>query len=302
MGRVYLARDERSGGKVALKLLTAAFTKEGKERHRLRREARALASVSHPAIVRILDVLENEQDGWLVMEYLEGEQLTVALRRGPLASRQAVAMFGELARALAVVHSQEILHRDLKTDNVMLTPDGVKLLDFGLARWLSSDGSQDSSMSNLTATGRVLGTAHAMSPEQATGESLSPQSDLFSLGMMLYETVTGEHPFRAASRLATLHRLCYSRQVAAHRLEPTVPEVLSELIDRLLEKDPKQRPRDAETVAEALDRLLESRLAAADPEGATRRPIARHDPASLLDKTRLERLQRPSSGDRERRP
>lgn len=246
MGEVWRAWDERLARSVAVKLIRPEASENDVARERFRREARAAAALSHPAIVQIHDLVSSDEGEALVMELVEGEPLSRRIADGPLAIDEAVRLGKEIAEGLAAAHARGLLHRDLKTENVMVTRDGhAKILDFGLAKRLDSEAS-------LTQSAMVVGTFRSMSPEQARGLPLDPRSDLFSLGVLLYETLTGQSPFRGASAPDTLTRICTARQAPVREVRPEVPAALSGLVDRLLEKDPDLRPQSARQVAAAL--------------------------------------------------
>ncbi len=252
MGDVYRAVDERLDRPVAVKHLQPPFARE-----RFQREARVIARLSHPAIVQVYDVIEDQTGGWLVMELIEGRQLSSLIADGPMDLDAALPIFGDLAEALAEAHGKGILHRDLKTENVMVTPAGrAKLLDFGLARWLEPDPHQ-----NLTLDGQIIGTPYAMSPEQAMALDLDHRSDLFSLGALFYETLTGDRPFQGTGIVETLKKVCVEKQRSAQELNPRIPRPLSKLIDRMLEKGAALRPENAGVVAQAI-RLIRSHVGA----------------------------------------
>ncbi len=245
MADVYRAVDERLRRTVAVKHIPPPFARE-----RFRLEAKAVASLNHPAIVQVFDVFEDDSGGWIVMELVEGEQLSSLVADDPMELGVALPIFLDLAEALAEAHGKGILHRDLKTENVMVTPAGrAKLLDFGLARWLEGEDHK------LTLDGQIIGTPHAMSPEQAMSLDLDHRSDLFSLGTLFYEAVTGVRPFQGTGLGETLRMICVERQRPAEELNPGVPSQLSLLIDRMLEKEPDRRPRTARVVAQAIRRL-----------------------------------------------
>ncbi|HKV07980.1 MAG TPA: protein kinase [Thermoanaerobaculia bacterium] len=249
MGEVYKAFDERLDRWVALKLVARSRSGDAVHQERLRREARASARLVHPAVARIYDLLRLE-DGTdcIVMELVEGTPLSDLLRSGPLEVSRAVALAREVAEALAEAHALGIVHRDLKTENVLVTPGGrAKVLDFGIAK--STGGEADAT---LTAEGTVLGTVRAMAPEQAEGLEVDHRADLFALGVLLYEMVTGISPFLGPTVSATLRNVCLARQPPARTKNPRVPAALSSLIDRLLEKGSESRPESATQVAEAL--------------------------------------------------
>ncbi|MEM8930467.1 MAG: protein kinase, partial [Acidobacteriota bacterium] len=245
MGEVFRGFDERLGRAVALKQIRALDTRDSEEiRERFRREARAIARLDHPAIVHVHDWVETDDGDWLVMELVEGNTLREALDQdGPFDPDRAIRVAIAIAGALATAHEAGILHRDLKLENVMLTPDGgVKLLDFGLAKRVGPERGAEPS---LTADGKILGTVSAMSPEQATGDPLDARSDLFALGSLIYRLTSGRSPFSEASPLATLRAIVADRHRPLRTVAPAVPAALSRLVDQLLQKDPFQRPRDA---------------------------------------------------------
>ncbi|HKV09538.1 MAG TPA: protein kinase, partial [Thermoanaerobaculia bacterium] len=256
MGTVWRAWDERLKRAVALK----CFHTQGL-RDRFRREAQSVARLNHPAIVHIYDLLETEDGDWIVMELVEGRTLRGLLRQhGELDLESAVRLGREISEGLAEAHSQGILHRDLKTSNVMVTPAGhAKILDFGLAKEIPLWGASDPEHA-LSAPGLVIGTCHAMSPEQAQGLPVDARSDLFSLGTLLYEILTGEAPFLAETPTASLARVLSLKQRPVQELRPEVPGELSRLVDRLLEKDAALRPESAGEVVEILASLSGSRL------------------------------------------
>src|SRR5436305_5506370 len=202
MGEVYRAYDQRLGRSVAVKLIRPEASGDARARERLRREARAAAGLGHPQVVQVLDIVDLGETEAIVMELVEGESLSQLLRQGPLDVATGVRLGREIVEGLGAAHERGILHRDLKAENVMVTPEGhVKILDFGLAWSLAGD-------SPLTQTDAVIGTYRCMSPEQAQGLPLDQRSDLFSLGVLLYEVLTGQSPFQRPSPLETLTRVC----------------------------------------------------------------------------------------------
>lgn len=238
MGEVYAAYDQRLERRVAVKHLRADKPLSPKAQERFRREAKAAAALSHPSIVQVFDIIEDEADGeWIVMEFVEGESLAQRLLSGPISPVDAIPMGLQVLDGLSYAHQQGFLHRDLKTENVMLGLDGrVKILDLGLAKRLMA------SESSLTADGVVVGTFRAMSPEQARGYELDLRSDLFSFGVLLYEMLTGTSPFRADSSAETLVRICTFQPEELHQLDASIPVELSRLVDQLLAKSPHERP------------------------------------------------------------
>ena len=249
MGEVFLAWDDRLKRRVAIKRIRHDAEMTTQRRERFRREAQAAASLSHPSIVKIYDIAEDGSGDCIVMEYVEGCTLAALLGSGaPLRPGLAARLAREIAEGLEAAHAAGFIHRDLKAENVIVTAAGrAKILDFGLAKPVGpSEGD------SLTADGAVLGTYHAMSPEQARGGEVDARSDLFSLGVLLYEAATGVSPFKADTPVATLTRVCTHQQTPVHELSPDVPGPLSLWIDTLLEKARERRPASA---AEASERL-----------------------------------------------
>lgn len=246
MGTVYKAYDEQLDRWVALKKIHAENAEDARARERLRREARAAASLKHPAIVGIYDILVAQGSDWIVMELVEGDTLAQRLEEGSLDLPHALRLTWEIAEGLSEAHAKGIVHRDLKAENVIVTPGGhAKILDFGLAKKIWHDSSEPT----ISLEGKVLGTVRSMSPEQALGGKLDHRSDLFSLGTLLYEALTGTSPFLAGSPVETLTRVCTFQQPPALELNTELPPELSSLVDQLLEKDPEKRPRNAAQVA-----------------------------------------------------
>jgi TOMM system kinase/cyclase fusion protein len=261
MGVVYRAFDEALQRPLALKHLHPGQTNPAAAQ-RFRREAQAAARLSHPAIIHIYDIIATETGDWIVMELVEGTSLDQKIRDGSLDLRQAVRLGREIAEGLAEAHAHGVIHRDLKASNVMVTVSGhAKILDFGLAKLVHPKDGAD-----LSQTGIVLGTCHAMSPEQLQGLPLDHRSDLFSLGSLLYEMLTGVSPFRGGTMTETLARVCQFQPPPVSRVCPEVPEDLSDLVAWLLGKHPDQRPAGAGEVVRCLD-ALETVVRPADRAG-----------------------------------
>jgi serine/threonine-protein kinase len=259
MGEVWRAWDGRLKRPVAVKHVLPEILDQPGARERFRREAEAGARLTHPAVVQIYDLVESPEGDWLVMELVDGKTLRQLLTAGPLDIRNALQWGSEIAGGLAAAHAQDILHRDLKAGNVMITAAGhAKVLDFGIARSLSPAEPGQPPAQEMTQTGAVVGTSYAMSPEQALGLPLDPRSDLFSLGSLLYEMLTGEAPFRASSDASTLARVCSYRPPQARQLRAEIPTEISALVEQLLEKEPNARPRNASEVAARLEELRPS--------------------------------------------
>lgn len=262
MGAVYRAFDETLQRPVAIKRLLPTLV-DASRVQRFRREARVAARLNHPAIVHIYEIVASPDGDWIVMELVEGKTLDRLLREGRIDLARAVRYAREIAEGLAEAHAHGVVHRDLKAANVMVNAAGrIKILDFGLAKAYDGDVDQD-----ISAPGTVVGTCHAMSPEQAQGLTVDHRSDLFSLGSLLYEMLTGHSPFQAATPSETLARICAYEPEAVTRLEPAVPVELAALAHRLLHKSVAHRPQSSWEVATVLERLERG----GDVEAAMRR-------------------------------
>jgi len=273
MAEVFQAYDERLHRRVAVKHVRPETAYQLGYRTRFRNESSAVARLNHPSIVQVFDVLEGEEGDWIVMEFVDGPTLKDLVSDGPLPIDEALAYGRQVLAGLAEAHGKGILHRDLKPENVMIAPSGhVKILDFGLAKRLFK-GKEEITIS---IPGKIMGTSRSMSPEQAQGLEVDARSDLFSFGVLLYEMVTGDSPFRDETLVRTLKRVCLVRQKPARAVDPRVPAELSDLIDRLLEKEPEGRPGSARQVADELAAIA-TRLEAAGgvglaADGIPRRP------------------------------
>ncbi|HEY4588734.1 MAG TPA: serine/threonine-protein kinase, partial [Thermoanaerobaculia bacterium] len=267
MGEVFLAWDNRLKRRVAIKRIRPDHGPDSVPRQRLLREARAAAGLSHPAIVQVYDLIEDATGDSIVLEYVEGRTLAAILAgTGPLDPVAAVRLTCEIAGGLAAAHAAGIVHRDLQTDNVIVTPAGhAKILDFGLAQMRVRPVDD----AFVTQQGVLLGTFHAMSPEQASGEEIDERSDLFALGILLYETLTGCSPFRGSSPAETLGRVLFQRPPRVDAVNPGVPGWLGELVERLLAKEPGERPESAAEVARELETMAAYLASSATPQGSS---------------------------------
>ena len=233
MAAVYLAQDTRLGRKVALKLMGAHSTKDEDRVLRFQMEARAASSLNHPNIVTIHEIGEAEEGHFIVMELIEGHTLRELINSRP--TMELLARLGvQMARALSVAHAAGIIHRDIKPENIMVRDDGyVKVLDFGVARLSQIDAQTERNITGklgaATAPGIILGTLGYMSPEQARAEQLTSATDIFSLGIVLYELATGQHPFSADSQISVLHGIISQPVLSPSRLNPEIPEPLETL-------------------------------------------------------------------------
>jgi predicted ATPase len=251
MGEVYLAHDSRLGRKVAVKLLRPALTGRADVTRRFEQEARAASSLNHPNIVTIYEIGEFDRRRFLAMEFVEGQSLAALTGRSSPIDR-VVRIGAQLAQALATAHAAGIVHRDIKPENVLLRADGyVKLLDFGLARLLPAARTSLVETGGDTGADVILGTPRYMSPEQARGESAGTPSDVFSLGVVLYELATGTHPFEAASTLGMLHAIA-SRDTPNHVQRASLPARFERLLLRMLAKPAAERPTAADVERELL--------------------------------------------------
>ena len=282
MGEVYRARDSRLARTVAIKVLPEHLAEKPEAKERFDREARAISSLSHPNICLLYDVGEQDGVSFLVMEYLEGETLADRLLKGPLPSEQVLKYGIEICEGLEKAHRSGVVHRDLKPGNIMLTKDGAKLMDFGLAKPavpatpLSSGLTQTIDMPKhpLTGEGMVVGTFQYMSPEQVEGKEADARSDIFALGTVLYEMVTGKRAFEGKTTASTIAAILAAEPPPISSVQPLSPPALESTVKSCLAKDADERLQSAHDVKLQLKWIAEnassSRLAAVSP--AARRP------------------------------
>ena len=250
MSTVYRALDETLERQVAVKLMNREVATDSDQLERFRREARAVAQLSHPHIVGVIDAGEDDSRPYIVFEYVEGETLKDRIRRlGRLPITEAVAYAIEIARALGAAHARHIVHRDVKPQNVLIDHEGsAKVTDFGIARTLEEDG--------LTADGRVLGTTDYVSPEQALGQDVTGQSDFYSLGVVLYEMLTGEVPFTGESQVAVAMKHVRETIPDVQLKRPEISAALASVVDTATAKRLDERyADDAELIADLEDVL-----------------------------------------------
>ncbi len=280
MGVVYRARDLTEDRDVALKLLLPERAGDAGAKSRMLREARAVAAVDHPSIVSVLDVGENDEGVYIVTELVPGETLRSRLASGRIPSESARSIATEIASALAAAHARGIVHRDVKPENVMVTPDGrAKLLDFGLAKLSNAPVVEEDkgagTVSLSTAEGRILGTPGYMSPEQAVGQTADERSDVFSFGALAYEILTGRPAFDAPSQAERMIATVRDEVPRADSIDPSIPSPWPYTVARCLSKKPEARYENAGALVEALRRGALSSRADARAAGPGPRRVLR---------------------------
>jgi eukaryotic-like serine/threonine-protein kinase len=257
MGRVYLAHDRSLSREVALKVLDERHAENPEFVERFRREARAAASLSHPNIITVYDAGEDDETPYIAMEHVPGGTLKTRIQqRSALPLRVAAGVTFEVANALAAAHEKGLVHRDIKPENVLVTDQGhPKVGDFGIARAATATA--------ITETSLILGSVRYLSPEQAAGENVGPRSDLYSLGVVLYEMLTGRVPFDEENPVATAMKHLTEEPASPRELDPTIPRALEAITLKLLRKDPNRRYQSAKELAEDLKPLLVGPIPAA---------------------------------------
>ncbi|HZI92659.1 MAG TPA: serine/threonine-protein kinase [Patescibacteria group bacterium] len=278
MGVVYRALDTRLNRRVALKVLPPELVRDDDRRRRFVQEARAASAVNHPAIAQIYEIEEDDENVFIVMEFVDGSTVRELVGRKELDLNAALEVGIQVADALARAHEAGIVHRDIKSDNVMVTRDGhPKILDFGLAKLLDpmGDGATVSGINRTqietlarTQAGMIMGTVAYMSPEQARGLPADRRSDIFSFGIVMFEMVTGRLPFEGGSALDTMHAIAYEQTQAVTSLRSDVPWSLQRVIERCLQKKPEDRYQDlrqAVTDLKGVKRGIESGVSSGMP-------------------------------------
>ncbi len=309
MGEIYRARDARLSRDVALKVLPAECATDGVRLGRFAQEARAASALNHPNIVTIFEIGDSDSTPYIAMEFVDGRTLRALIGGAPLTLRTALQVSSQLADGLAKAHEAGIVHRDLKPDNVMVTRDGfVKILDFGVAKLAGGlQGGEAGPFSHLTDTGFVVGTTSYMSPEQAAGKPVDGRSDQFSLGLILYEMLTGRKAFDRPTVVQTLSAIIQEDPEPVERLSPRVPAPVLWILARLLAKDPEERYAATRDLARELKQLRDnlpavqeitlSRVAAAPagPRGEVTTPRAPTRTAAATASTVALPSRRPSA-------
>lgn len=279
MGEVFCAEDLKLGRKVALKILPAKFAEDAKRLGRFLREARLASTLSHPNVTHIYEVGEEKGLHFIAMEYVEGETLQERIRKAPLENAAIVKIALQIGEALETAHAAGIIHRDVKPANIMLNArNHVKILDFGLAKqdWTGRQNIDDLSTEAYTQTGTLLGTVQYMSPEQALGKNVDQRSDIFSLGVVLYEMATGQRAFQGPNATATIAQILASRPQPAIERNPRLEDWINKIIEKCLRKDPNERYqnvkefiRDLNSVAQGEGRMRNDPLTAGPAPAAT---------------------------------
>jgi serine/threonine-protein kinase len=257
MSTVYLARDSTLDRAVAVKVMHREMSEQPDQLERFRQEARAVAKLSHPNVVAVIDAGEDGGHPYIVFEYVEGETLKQRIARlGPLQTQEALAYAIEIARGLTVAHARNMVHRDIKPQNVLIDAEGrAKLTDFGISRQLEQDG--------MTATGRVLGTTDYVAPEQAMGHGVDPRSDIYSLGVVLYEMLVGQVPFHADSQVGVAMKHVNEELPDVQQRRPEVSAAAALVVERATAKDPSQRYGEVGEMIDDLSTALEVEVARA---------------------------------------
>jgi serine/threonine protein kinase/Tol biopolymer transport system component len=281
MGEVYRARDTRLDRIIALKLLRASERPGHPSLERFKREARAISRLNHPHICALHDIGEQDGEAFLVMEYVHGETLAERLALGALRIEEVLRFGIQIAGALSAAHREGVVHRDLKPSNIMLARDGVKLLDFGLAKLREGDAAptdQDATMSlALSGDGSIIGTLPYMAPEQLEGRPVDARTDLFALGAVLYEMTTGQAPFQGSSKASVIVAILSEDPVPVSTRQPLTPPLLERVIQRCLAKEPDARWQTAADLGAELTYVGKTLT-----DHPTAAPSARHRPSRRM--------------------
>ena len=262
MGEVWKAEDTNLLRTVAVKLLREEIAHDAEWKARFLREARTAARLSHPNIATIYAIDEVEQRMYIAMELVEGDSLKTLIAARSLTTPDVVRIIKRCADALTEAHAHGVIHRDVKPENIVVTKRGVKMLDFGIAKLVDAPPED---AGKLTSDGTVIGTPDYMSPEQALGKPIDHRSDIFSLGVVLYETLTGRHPFASASVTETLVRIVTKEAPEITKYLPDAPPQVIEIVQRALQKKPDDRYEVAKQMASALNKIYPSTSSALFP-------------------------------------
>jgi len=286
MSTVYRAFDPTLERWVAIKLMHRDMSADADQLERFRREARAVARLSHPHVVTVIDAGEDDGTPFIVLEYVEGETLKERIRRlGRLPVAEAVAYAIEIGRALSAAHAEKLVHRDVKPQNVLIDAEGRgKVTDFGIARSLEAHG--------LTAPGRVLGTTDYVSPEQALGHDVTEQSDVYSLGVVLYEMLSGEVPFKGDTQVAVAMKHVQDQLPDIQKLRPEISSALAAVIERGTAKETRNRYATAAEMVHDLEQVLAIEAARAGETSGEATTVLRALPGDTADIAPV-RLRRP---------
>jgi len=253
MGEVWRAEDTRLLRPVAVKILSEKIATDEESRARFLREARTAAQLNHPYIATIYAVDHQDETMYIAMELVEGESLADLIAGAKISRNESVRITRQVAEALAEAHAKGIVHRDIKPENVIITPRSVKVLDFGIAKHVGVAKTTDNA--TLTQGGMILGTPYYMSPEQALGKPVDGRTDLFSLGVVLYEALSSQRPFKGETVTETIVQIVMSEPPDITVVVPSVPLPLAEVVRKCLQKKPENRFKDAHELIEALERV-----------------------------------------------
>ncbi|HEY6842983.1 MAG TPA: serine/threonine-protein kinase, partial [Thermoanaerobaculia bacterium] len=255
MGEVWKAEDTRLGRTVAIKILPPAVAADAEALARMRREARMAAQLNHPNIATIHSIEEIDGRMFIVMEFVDGEPLTKVIKRG-MSEAEICRVGRAVADALADAHAKGIVHRDIKPDNIIVAGSRVKVLDFGIAKQVGAVGSDEKTATFVTQQGWIVGTIHYMSPEQALGKPLDARTDIFSLGVVLYEAATGKLPFKGETVTETMTQIIRDEPQEPVRVNPKVSPGMNAIIQRCMKKNREERFPTASGLAHALEEQL----------------------------------------------